>query len=450
MTTNGAAATELPVLIIGSGCCGLAIANGLTRAGVTCRVIEKNTALTRENERDWGIACHWSAPILAELMGPEKWSRIQSVQCDPNFKTPDVDAPNVYNGATGEVVNQLHFPKVYRFLRSRLRALLAEDIDVCFGKRLVSLTYHRHDKQDDGPLESSQSSPPLSASYVTAHYEDGTSEQARLVIGADGSNSTVRQQLFADINEPELAKLKQLPLNAIFVNASYTREQALFLRSFHPITSVVAHPDDMFSVVMLLDAPSQDRPEDWRFTFYISWRLPVEEQEAEAAVLSVRERLAQARERSQVFADPIRSCFAWLDDDHDKVYWTRNMNWDPSLPEHAWDNQGGLVTLAGDAAHAMTYHRGQGLNHALDDAGKLVKLLTGSSGRSQNEVIDVYETEMRARAGEEVRLSEMNSYMLHDWAQVRQSPLMTRQLAKGTRDEPPAVRNGTSDPNKSS
>lgn len=94
--------------------------------------------------------------------------------------------------------------------------------------------------------------------------------------------------------------------------------------------------------------------------------------------------------------------------------------------------------------------RGQGLNHALDDAGKLVKLLTGSSGRSQNEVIDVYETEMRARAGEEVRLSEMNSYMLHDWAQVRQSPLMTRQLAKGTRDEPPAVRNGTSDPNKSS
>lgn len=425
MATNGTtAASDLPVLIIGSGCCGLAMANGLTRAGIPCKVIERASELRRENDRDWGIACHWSAPILADLMGPEKWSRIKTVQCDPNMDTPDEDSLSVLNGATGEVVNHLQFPKVYRFLRSRLRALLAEDIEVCFGKRLESLTYHEN--EDDHQK------------YVTAHYADGTSERARLVVGADGSNSTVRRHLVG----AEAAKLKQLGLNAIFINAAFSRERALYLRSFHPITSIIAHPDNMMSVLLLLDAPERDVPEGWRFTFYISWRSAPEQQEAEAAVMGVRERLRQAKDKSQLYADPIRKAHEWLPEDHDQVYWTRNMNWDPSLPEHAWDNHGGLVTLAGDAAHAMTYHRGQGLNHALDDAGKLVKLLTGSSERSQSEVIDIYETEMRARAGEEVRLSEMNSHMLHDWSQVKESPLMTRVLAKGSSDHLPAATQG--------
>ncbi|KAK9422028.1 hypothetical protein SUNI508_05036 [Seiridium unicorne] len=416
MTTSGTTTSELPVLIIGAGSCGLAIANGLKRAGIAYKVIEKDASVKLRSdgkERDWAIACHWSSPILAELIGPEKWSRITEVQVDPNTPTPELDIAKMLNGATGEVVNELPFPKFYRFLRSRLRALMAEDIDIAYGKKLSSLSY-----AEDG-------------ASVTVHYEDGTSEQGRLVIGADGSNSKVRRQLLG----PDQAKLKQLPLNATFINASFTREQALFLRSYHPLVTVIAHPDNMMSMLALLDAPDQDEPEGWRFCFYISWRAPVETQEAEAAVMGVRERLQQAKERSRAYADPLKSAHAWLPDNHETVYWTRNMNWDPSLPEHAWDNHGGLVTLAGDAAHAMTYHRGQGLNHALDDAGKIVKLLSSSSGRSQHELINVYETEMRARAGEEVRLSEMNSLMLHDWSRLKESPLMTRVLAKGSSDK---------------
>lgn len=90
--------------------------------------------------------------------------------------------------------------------------------------------------------------------------------------------------------------------------------------------------------------------------------------------------------------------------------------------------------------------RGQGLNHALDDAGKIVKLLVGTSGRSQSEIVDVYETEMRARAGEEVRLSELNSYMLHDWSRLKDSPLMTRSMAKGSGDA--AQNKATNEPSK--
>jgi 2-polyprenyl-6-methoxyphenol hydroxylase-like FAD-dependent oxidoreductase len=239
------------------------------------------------------------------------------------------------NGATGEVISELPFVKFYRFLRSRLRALMAEGVDVVYGKKLSSLSY-----ADD-------------RSFVTAHFDDGTSEKGRLVVGADGSNSKVRRLLVGE----ERAKLKQLPLNATFINASFPREQALFLRAYHPLVTVMAHPGNMMSMLALLDAPDRDKPEGWRFTFYISWQSPVEAQEAEAAVMGVRERLRQAKERSEAFADPLRSAHTWLPDDHEAVYWTRNMNWDPSLPEHAWDSHSGLVTLAGDAAHAMTYRK---------------------------------------------------------------------------------------------
>ena len=42
------------------------------------------------------------------------------------------------------------------------------------------------------------------------------------------------------------------------------------------------------------------------------------------------------------------------------------------------------------------------------------------------ERIDDYETEMRERGGQEVRFSELNTTMLHDWEGLMKSPLVTR------------------------
>lgn len=41
---------------------------------------------------------------------------------------------------------------------------------------------------------------------------------------------------------------------------------------------------------------------------------------------------------------------------------------------------------------------------------------------------------MRVRGGEEVKLSEMNSLMVHDWAKVSESPIMKRGVAFGSGD----------------
>ncbi len=46
----------------------------------------------------------------------------------------------------------------------------------------------------------------------------------------------------------------------------------------------------------------------------------------------------------------------------------------------------------------------------------------------QSEAITKYEVEMKERAGEEVKMSVMNTTMLHDWDKVMASPVMTKGL----------------------
>ena len=91
----------------------------------------------------------------------------------------------------------------------------------------------------------------------------------------------------------------------------------------------------------------------------------------------------------------------------------------------------GLVTLVGDAAHPMTYQRGQGLNHSLTDAGQvrdaLVKIRDGAD---RKQTITEYENTMIERGGDEVRECTKNTALLHDWEKVKHSPFYTKGLTK--------------------
>jgi hypothetical protein len=58
-----------------------------------------------------------------------------------------------------------------------------------------------------------------------------------------------------------MALLTRLPFSSTFVQASYAREHALFLRSFHPLYIAADHPDGYFAFFGLQDAPEVDKPE---------------------------------------------------------------------------------------------------------------------------------------------------------------------------------------------
>lgn len=104
-----------------------------------------------------------------------------------------------------------------------------------------------------------------------------------------------------------------------------------------------------------------------------------------------------------------------------------------------WDTQKGRITLAGDAAHPMPPHRGQGLNHAIQDVYNLVRVLTtpaSSEDCSESEQMQLakdiqeYSDEAVSRGAAEIRLSIQNAFMALNWKTFEQSPMMKHALDK--------------------
>jgi 2-polyprenyl-6-methoxyphenol hydroxylase-like FAD-dependent oxidoreductase len=209
--------------------------------------------------------------------------------------------------------------------------LIAEGIDIQYKKTLTNISY-----SEDGTT-------------VTAYFADGSSTNGSILVGTDGTRSVVRNLLLG----PEKAALTTLEFAASIVQAKYTAEQVKFLRSWHPLYVAAPHPAGLLSWVGLHSAPDVDDPENWIMNHYISWPYSHAEQE-ESKDWTNETRLKQVKGFAKLFADPFKSAFAWLKDDQ-SVWYAPLTQWDPSLPEHRWDNHGGRVTLAGDAAHPMTF-----------------------------------------------------------------------------------------------
>lgn len=83
--------------------------------------------------------------------------------------------------------------------------------------------------------------------------------------------------------------------------------------------------------------------------------------------------------------------------------------------------------------------RGQGLNHAIQDAYNLVNILINHHKSSSvtpdlASQLQSYAQEVSVRGAEEVRLSKQNAYMVLDWKVLEQSPVFKHAL-----DRSPAV-----------
>ncbi|CRG89130.1 hypothetical protein PISL3812_06166 [Talaromyces islandicus] len=375
----------MKVLIIGAGTTGLALAHGLHKGNVDYTIFERDSEYTFLNKaRDWGMQLHWGKEHLFKLLPERLHSRFDEALVDPHFKE-DLPFPHI-NGETGEVIAEIHMPGLVRVSRGKLRKLLSggEQVTIQFGKKLVDIT--------------------TTETGVVASFSDGTQYSGDLLVGCDGPHSKVRQYLVG----AELAKPADIDL--VMINhavGGYSASQARVLRKYHPIGKLGYDPH-IHGIFLLaaLDCSNLENPEEWKFQIQHSWWGAPRINELE----DPKKRIEFLKDRCSKLCEPFRTAALALSDDI-VLSIDQSRQWAPIK----WDNRGGRVTLAGDAAHSMLPHRGQGLNNAMQDARELYGAIEViSTGKSSLEsAITSYEDSMRPRGVKDVDLSLEAGQKMH-------------------------------------
>ncbi|MFC3894742.1 FAD-dependent oxidoreductase [Lentzea rhizosphaerae] len=347
------------IAVVGGGIGGLCLAHGLRKAGVDVAVYERELSRT---DRLQGYRVHINphgAAALRECLPAANWARFEQ------------SAGHGGNGF-GFVTDQLkpllvldpEAEQHYSASRITLRQVLLDGLDVEFGKR-----FERYE-QDNG--------------VITLHFEDGTTAECDVLVGADGIRSRVRKQylphagtedvgvtaiagkLFLDEN-PWLPSELVVRANSVIP----TGRAGMFLAA-HDGLGVTDSDGLLFDNV---------RP-------YLMWAYAAAGMKIHDGVDLQREVLGRISRWSPelqrvVSSSPVETVSEW------RIRSAKQIErWQPTN-----------VTLLGDAIHAMTPMMGIGANVALRDAQLLARCIVeggDSIARYEKEMYDYGFTAVRA------------------------------------------------------
>ncbi|KAH8129020.1 FAD/NAD(P)-binding domain-containing protein [Trichoderma asperelloides] len=245
-----------PVLIIGAGVSGLLLAQHLKREGIAFRVFERDGDLATRGA-GWGLTLHWSLAALQSLLPAGLAERI----CDESSVDRWADRRGeasrfpFFNLESGELKTQtpgaVKSARI-RVTRERLRRLLAEGIDIEWGKSL-----HEFTTNDNGT--------------VNAIFDDGASCTGTLLVACDGGQSRVRRVLFPD----ETKLMMQLPVRTMGVKISLTAEQIEPIRKLDLFFLQGGSPlNNSFMYISVLDVPGNQidsNPDVFHCQMHLSW-----------------------------------------------------------------------------------------------------------------------------------------------------------------------------------
>lgn len=352
---------ETPVLIVGGGPIGLALAADLGRRGIRTTLIEKNenrigpakmlevSVRTMEFCRGLGIVDevrHWGFPMdypldnafVTDMRGYEI-GRLRA----PSLAEQRASA---FSPERGMMCPQTWFdPILQKLARTHAHVIIRHQI------KLESF-----DQDADG---------------VTALLRDQRSGQAEVMrcsymIGCDGFASTVRELLGIEIRgEPHIDWAMNVYLRIPEFFAHHDKERA--------IRYVFVGPDGTWSFISLVDGKDL-----WRMQF-----VGLDEEKLRAMDVDALVRRAMGGDVAYTVED--------------KTLWVRKR----TVADRFMD---GRVFLAGDSAHAHPPNGGLGMNTGLQDAfdlgWKLAAVLQGWGGEGLLESYDIERRPASARAAE--------------------------------------------------
>lgn len=414
--------SEQPVLIIGAGLVGLALGQALKRASIPFRIYERDASLTTRRQ-GWAVTLHWALSFLPELLPDDVLDRLlSSAQVDPaNGAGHDGGNFLFLDLRNCSVKFKIPPNRRWRLHREKARAALLCGLEdrVVWGARVVDVVVQQQ-QQPSGSAERP----------ATIVFEDGTTAAGRLVVGVDGSRSRIRQVL-----APATFRNEQLPLRFTGVAVDMTAEAIAPLRALDPLLFQGLYPPTRtFMWYSVLETPppangttekeiggSQEQEKTYRAQLNMSW--PVEGPEDEVAETDAA-RLEFMKQRAQDFDPRLRRVWEGIPEGT-VVTEVKLADW-PCLE---WDNRNGRVTLASDAAHAMTMYRGEAANHGLLDAMLLARALKKvySGEVEQQEAINEYEKDMRKRAEPAVLMSRQACYDAHTWENLTEDCAILRR-----------------------
>ncbi len=373
------------ILIIGAGLGGLALAQGLVKAGFQVTVFERDESpASRAQGYRISIRSLGMAALIA-LLPSEKISRL------PLAKIADVG-----DGFTCANENMEPFFTVpqgqdaaVQFLRSELRSLLGEGIDIQWNKRLIMF----EDRDDQ----------------VIAHFEDGSHVTGDLLVGCDGGKSIVREILPSVYGNSLGSVPKIVHSNRAILGGQIDRtsewDDLLPLNKTGLVRFLGPHShylgvcfservDRSPTIFWALSEKVEDPTAPWyQFDQGLEYRTRILDR-----CKQLMNNGCWHRNLKKLIDDTkVEAIMApWL------VRTTRFPEFDqfPMVPT-------GRVTLLGDSAHSMPTEKGLGGNHVLEDA-RLLSMLLASSQEPIDwpRVIEDYERQMFSRAKAAVQESE--------------------------------------------
>jgi 2-polyprenyl-6-methoxyphenol hydroxylase-like FAD-dependent oxidoreductase len=201
------------VIICGAGIAGLTLACRLAEAGLDVLLVERAKRLRGEG---YMIDLFGSGWDVAERMGLT--AQLKAFR----YKIPQV----AWINRAGRTVANIDYDRVARLMDGRLMSLMRGDLEQILFNNLP----HTVVAQFNRPVQTFRER----GQFVEVEFEDGTTEWADLLIGADGVHSTIRHQLFGH----ESQFLRHLP----YQSAAFTFEDRVIHDSLGGQFKLMATP----------------------------------------------------------------------------------------------------------------------------------------------------------------------------------------------------------------
>lgn len=372
------------ILIIGAGLGGLALAQGLVKSGFAVTVFERDEDPVSRSQ-GYRISIRiLGMNALSALLTPAKVGRLSLARV--------ADVGDGFTCANEKMEPFFTVPQgqdaAVQFLRSELRSLLQEGINIEWNKRLVMF-------KDNGD-------------QVIARFKDGSYATGDLLVGCDGGASTLRE-LLPVVYENGLGSIpKVMDSNRVILGGQIDRTPewdmllplnkmglVRFLGYSHDMGVCFSERADRSPTVFwAFSEEIQDRNAPWyQFDQGLKCRTHI----LDHCKQLMKNEPWHENLKKLVYDTPAEAIMPpWF------IRTTQfpDSHRFPMAPT-------GRVTLVGDSAHSMPTERGLGANHVLEDARLLSNLLASSPKPIDwPRLTGKFETEMFARAKIAVQESE--------------------------------------------